>query len=253
MSAKHLASIPVPVLTPRLSSYWLRLVTSVPTSVARALIDGLSQDVIAEDDRLAALIPQDLLSFEAAAREALDAAVSTRFRRTGWKALTPVRTSGPSTASMRSRRMASPKRGRPLRASGRFCAASATTATSSMAITCGGCDGRSTGWSAARASVAGGGIRRNCASGTWLMRGGTSRSQPEERLTLLMEMKGPRYEHPGIRDPRQRGCAARSHAGALAPRGRMGAPVLVRAAAGARIPVERDRARNCAPRRRISH
>ena len=65
--------IPVPVLTPRLSSYWLRLVTSVPTSVARALIDGLSQDVIADDDRLAALIPQDLLSFEAAAREALDA------------------------------------------------------------------------------------------------------------------------------------------------------------------------------------
>jgi len=65
--------VPVPVLTPRLSSYWLRLVTSVPTSVARALIDGLSQDVIAADDRLAALIPQELLSFEAAAREALDA------------------------------------------------------------------------------------------------------------------------------------------------------------------------------------
>ena len=65
--------IPVPVLTPRLSSYWLRLVTSVPTSVARALIDGLSQDVIAEDDRLALLIPQDLLTFEAAAREALAA------------------------------------------------------------------------------------------------------------------------------------------------------------------------------------
>lgn len=65
--------IPVPVLTPRLSSYWLRLVTSVPTNVARALIDGLSQDVIAEDDRLAALIPQELLSFEAAAQEALEA------------------------------------------------------------------------------------------------------------------------------------------------------------------------------------
>lgn len=65
--------IPVPVLTPRLSSYWLRLVTSVPTNVARALIDGLSQDVIAADDRLATLIPQDLLSFEDAAREALEA------------------------------------------------------------------------------------------------------------------------------------------------------------------------------------
>jgi uncharacterized protein YbjT (DUF2867 family) len=65
--------IPVPVLTPRLSSYWLRLVTSVPTNVARALIDGLSQDVIAEDGRLADLIPQELLSFDDAATEALEA------------------------------------------------------------------------------------------------------------------------------------------------------------------------------------
>jgi hypothetical protein len=65
--------IPVPVLTPRLSSYWLRLVTTVPTNVARALIDGLSQDVIADDDRLAKLIPQPLMGFDEAAREALSA------------------------------------------------------------------------------------------------------------------------------------------------------------------------------------
>ena len=65
--------IPVPVLTPRLSSYWLRLVTSVPTNVARALIGGLTQDVIARDNRLAELIPQDLLGFDEAAATALDA------------------------------------------------------------------------------------------------------------------------------------------------------------------------------------
>ena len=65
--------IPVPVLTPRLSSYWLRLVTAVPTNIARALIDGLSQDVIADDERLVALIPQHLLTFEAAAIDALAA------------------------------------------------------------------------------------------------------------------------------------------------------------------------------------
>jgi uncharacterized protein YbjT (DUF2867 family) len=65
--------IPVPVLTPRLSSYWLRLVTSVPTNVARALIEGLSQDVIARDHRLEALIPQELLDFDAAAAAALKA------------------------------------------------------------------------------------------------------------------------------------------------------------------------------------
>jgi uncharacterized protein YbjT (DUF2867 family) len=65
--------IPVRVLTPRLSSYWLRLVTSVPTNIARALIDGLSQDVIAGDGRLASLVPQQLLGFREAAVEALEA------------------------------------------------------------------------------------------------------------------------------------------------------------------------------------
>jgi len=65
--------IPVPVLTPRLSSYWLRLVTSVPVNVARALIDGLSQDVVATDDRITKLVPQALLGFDAAAAEALEA------------------------------------------------------------------------------------------------------------------------------------------------------------------------------------
>ena len=64
--------IPVPVLTPRLSSYWLRLVTSVPTNLARALIAGLSQDVVAEDQRLAELIPQDLLGFDDAVVEVLE-------------------------------------------------------------------------------------------------------------------------------------------------------------------------------------
>ena len=70
---KHPRIIPVRVLTPRLSSYWLRLVTSVPTNIARALIDGLSQDVIANDDRLGRLVPQDLLGFRQAALEALEA------------------------------------------------------------------------------------------------------------------------------------------------------------------------------------
>ncbi len=73
MVGKRPYIIPVPVLTPRLSSYWLRLVTSVPTSVARALIGGLSQDVVAQDRRLESLIPQDLLDFDAAAAEALNA------------------------------------------------------------------------------------------------------------------------------------------------------------------------------------
>jgi uncharacterized protein YbjT (DUF2867 family) len=56
--------IPVPVLSPRLSSYWLRLVTAVPTSIARALIEGLKQDVIADDAAIRELVPLKLLSFK---------------------------------------------------------------------------------------------------------------------------------------------------------------------------------------------
>jgi uncharacterized protein YbjT (DUF2867 family) len=64
--------VPVPVLTPRLSSYWLDLVTSVPTNVARALIEGLGHDVVARDDAIRALIPLPLHS----CREAIEAALA---------------------------------------------------------------------------------------------------------------------------------------------------------------------------------
>jgi uncharacterized protein YbjT (DUF2867 family) len=39
----------VPVLTPRLSSYWVHLVTPIPASIARPLIDGLRNEVIVRD------------------------------------------------------------------------------------------------------------------------------------------------------------------------------------------------------------
>ncbi|MGB5260721.1 MAG: DUF2867 domain-containing protein [Gammaproteobacteria bacterium] len=70
---KHPVIIPVPVLSPLLSSYWLRLVTSVPTNIARALIEGLKQDVIADDAPIRQLIPMPLLTFKESVRAALDA------------------------------------------------------------------------------------------------------------------------------------------------------------------------------------
>jgi uncharacterized protein YbjT (DUF2867 family) len=60
--------LPVPVLTPRLSSRWLWLVTSVPTNVARALIDGLRHDFIANDAEARRRVPLQLASFEDAVR-----------------------------------------------------------------------------------------------------------------------------------------------------------------------------------------
>jgi len=42
----------LPVLTPRLSSYWLHLVTPVRAAVARPLIEGLRNPTVAHDDRI---------------------------------------------------------------------------------------------------------------------------------------------------------------------------------------------------------
>jgi len=64
----------VPVLTPRLSSLWLHLVTPVEASVARPLVEGLKARTVADDDRIRALVPFPLTSFDVAVREALAAA-----------------------------------------------------------------------------------------------------------------------------------------------------------------------------------
>jgi uncharacterized protein YbjT (DUF2867 family) len=68
---KHPLIIEVPVLTPRLSSYWIKLVTPVRASVARPLIEGLRNPTVAEDDRLSRLVPFRLTPFDDAARAAL--------------------------------------------------------------------------------------------------------------------------------------------------------------------------------------
>ncbi len=61
----------VPVLSPRLSSYWLHLVTPVNASVARPLVEGLRNATLARDDRIRGLLPRTLTPFDVAAREAL--------------------------------------------------------------------------------------------------------------------------------------------------------------------------------------
>jgi uncharacterized protein YbjT (DUF2867 family) len=62
----------VPVLTPRLSSYWLNLVTSVPFSLARPLVEGLRSDVICSDFRIRELISVPRVSYKEAVRLALE-------------------------------------------------------------------------------------------------------------------------------------------------------------------------------------
>jgi uncharacterized protein YbjT (DUF2867 family) len=65
--------LPVPVLTPRLSSYWVHLVTPIPAVIARPLIKGLGNEVIVRDDTARRLFPSiQLLDYGAAVRLALE-------------------------------------------------------------------------------------------------------------------------------------------------------------------------------------
>ena len=64
--------IPVPVLTPRLSSYWCNLVTPVPASIARPLIEGLRNEVVVRDPRPAEAFGVTTSGYETAVRRAIE-------------------------------------------------------------------------------------------------------------------------------------------------------------------------------------
>jgi len=69
--SKRLYIFGIPVLTPRLSSYWVDLVTDVPSSLAHPLIEGLRNEVICRDHRIQELVPMRLTPYEEAVRLAL--------------------------------------------------------------------------------------------------------------------------------------------------------------------------------------
>lgn len=64
--------IPVPLLTPWLSSHWIGLVTPVDAGVARPLIEGLSTDTTVSDESGMALFELTPRPFDQALREAVD-------------------------------------------------------------------------------------------------------------------------------------------------------------------------------------
>ncbi len=83
--------IPVPVLSPSLSSHWVNLVTPVPGAIARPLIESLRNEVICAEHEIAQWIPDPpdgLIGFEAAVRLALsraaDSVVPTRWSNATW-------------------------------------------------------------------------------------------------------------------------------------------------------------------------
>ena len=79
--------IPLPILTPLLSSYWIHLVTPLTKDVARPLAEGLKNPVIAREDSITKIIPQELLTvrqaIKAARSKTADGTVETSWSMAG--------------------------------------------------------------------------------------------------------------------------------------------------------------------------
>lgn len=74
LRGRRIPAVRVPVLTPRLSAMWLKLVTGTDYRLARELVLGLTSDLLPRDERYFELTGhRPRLSFEEAARRALDA------------------------------------------------------------------------------------------------------------------------------------------------------------------------------------
>jgi hypothetical protein len=74
MGLHHPRMLAVPLLSPKLSSLWVRFVTRANWSVAREVVIGLTEDLLAHDDRFWQLVDHPIrMPFAEAARLALHA------------------------------------------------------------------------------------------------------------------------------------------------------------------------------------
>jgi uncharacterized protein YbjT (DUF2867 family) len=67
----RLPNLTVPLLTPRLSSAWLRFVTDVDSATARNLVDSMTTEVVVHDDAITRLVPGTPIGYDDAVRLAL--------------------------------------------------------------------------------------------------------------------------------------------------------------------------------------
>ena len=68
---RRLPNLTVPLLTPRLSSAWLRFVTDVDSATARNLVDSMTTEVVVQDDAITRLVPGTPIGYDDAVRLAL--------------------------------------------------------------------------------------------------------------------------------------------------------------------------------------
>lgn len=84
ITGKRRLLIPIPLPTKLVSIYWLNLITSVPTTTARALIEGLKHDLPADAQSIQQLIPQKLIDYDTAVRNTLKREEETVTQSTHW-------------------------------------------------------------------------------------------------------------------------------------------------------------------------
>jgi uncharacterized protein YbjT (DUF2867 family) len=71
LEGRRTVIVPVPLLSPSLSSLWLALVTDVDVQTGRSLIDSMSVEVIVRDDSIRALVPFEPMDYDCAVLAAL--------------------------------------------------------------------------------------------------------------------------------------------------------------------------------------
>ncbi len=71
ITGRRLPIVPVPLLSPRLSSLWLSLVTDIDTQTGRSLVDSMSNEVVVRDRSIRDVVALEPMSFDDAVRQAL--------------------------------------------------------------------------------------------------------------------------------------------------------------------------------------
>jgi uncharacterized protein YbjT (DUF2867 family) len=75
---RPLPMLGVPLLSPRLSSYWLSLVTDVDTATARNLVDSMSNEVVVTDNPIAEIVSGMPMGYDDAVRQAFRQRAASR-------------------------------------------------------------------------------------------------------------------------------------------------------------------------------
>jgi hypothetical protein len=68
---RHLIVVPVPLLSPRLSSRWLALVTDIDVATGKTLVDSMTNEVVVTDDAIRAVVPFEPMDYDEMVMRAL--------------------------------------------------------------------------------------------------------------------------------------------------------------------------------------